>query len=88
MKQLGIKQSGLYWIDPDGVGVGMGPVEVWCDMRSGHTRVGHQYHDQEAVLVTKCQEPGCSVHKVDYDLPMRQIEALILMSGQCEQYVR
>lgn len=27
--------SGMYWIDPDGQGVGDGPIYVYCDMTSG-----------------------------------------------------
>ena len=29
--------SGMYWIDPDGQGVGDGPIYVYCDMNSGKT---------------------------------------------------
>ena len=31
---------------------------------------------------------GCSVHSIQYNVPMRQIEALIQLSNQCEQYIR
>ena len=27
--------SGMYWIDPDGQGVGDDPIYVYCDMDSG-----------------------------------------------------
>ena len=27
--------SGMYWIDPDGQGVGDDPIKVYCDMTSG-----------------------------------------------------
>ena len=37
---------------------------------------------------SKCRQAGCSVHSVEYEIPVSQIEALILMSGECEQYVR
>ena len=43
---------------------------------------------QGRVRTTKCRQAGCSVHSVEYDIPLSQIEALILMSGECEQYVR
>ena len=27
--------SGMYWIDPDGQGIGDGPINVYCDMATG-----------------------------------------------------
>jgi len=27
--------SGMYWIDPDGQGVGEDPINVYCDMTAG-----------------------------------------------------
>ena len=80
LRQLGVTSSGQYWIDPDGVGLGLAPVQVWCDMRTGATRVTHDLME-DTVTVTKCREPGCSVHSVNYDIPMKQVEALILLSG-------
>jgi hypothetical protein len=29
------KESGMYWIDPDGVGIGDGAIYVHCDMKTG-----------------------------------------------------
>ena len=40
------------------------------------------------VQTSKCRQAGCSVHSVEYEIPVSQIEALILMSEECEQYVR
>ena len=40
------------------------------------------------VKTSRCRQAGCSVHSVEYDIPLAQIEALILMSGECEQYIR
>ena len=40
------------------------------------------------VQTSRCRQAGCSVHSVEYDIPLAQIEALILMSGECEQYIR
>ena len=29
------KNSGMYWIDPDGLGIGNGPIYVHCNMTNG-----------------------------------------------------
>lgn len=29
------KESGMYWIDPDGPGIGEGAINVYCDMATG-----------------------------------------------------
>ena len=34
--------SGMYWIDPDGQGVGDDPINVVCDMASGNTKLRNQ----------------------------------------------
>ena len=106
LRRLGVTTSGLHWIDPDGPGAGRAPVRVHCDMRTGATRIGHNFagelrhirgeitchhvnmSGEGQVATTKCRQAGCSVHSVKYDIPVSQIEALILMSGECEQYVR
>ena len=33
-------------LDPDGSGVGVAPVEVYCDMKTGTTRIDHELADQ------------------------------------------
>ena len=40
------------------------------------------------LIETWCREAGCHVRAVDYSASMRQVEALIQLSGQCEQYIR
>ena len=32
------KESGMYWIDPDGHGIGDAPIHVFCNMTTGGTR--------------------------------------------------
>jgi hypothetical protein len=44
--------------DPDGSGVGAAPVEVFCDMKTGTTRIDHELLDQ--VLVHKSHTRWCS----------------------------
>ena len=61
------RESGHYFIDPDGPGVGASPVQViwvdqlfknissmsvvqvYCDLRSGTTRVGHDLQGEQEV---------------------------------------
>ncbi len=33
--------SGMYWVDPDGQGVGDDPIHVYCDMTSGSPKILH-----------------------------------------------
>ena len=72
------RQSGEYWVDPDGVGVGSPPVRVHCDMRGGQglTRVGHSLQGEHSI--SKCPEPGCAVYNVLYDLPIKQVSTNLL----------
>ena len=86
LKDLGVKESGHYFIDPDGSGVGIPPVEVFCDMKSGTTRINHELKGEQQV--SPCRERGCFVRAVNYAIPMKQLEAIILMSSHCEQYIR
>jgi hypothetical protein len=64
---LAARESGQYFIDPDGPGVGAPPVQVsntthhvcyacvqvYCDLRSGTTRVGHDLPGEQKV--TNCR---------------------------------
>ena len=86
LQDLGVTKSGYYFIDPDGSGVGIPPVEVFCDMKSGTTRIDHDLEGEQQV--SPCRERGCFVRAVNYAIPMKQLEAIILMSSHCEQYIR
>jgi hypothetical protein len=59
--------------DPDGSGVGAAPVEVFCDMKTGTTRIDHELLDQ--VLVQKSHTRWCSSRSIlgyeDRDNPHR-----------------
>ena len=86
LKDFGVKESGYYFIDPDGPGVGAPPVQVFCDIKSGITRIDHELHGEQRI--SSCRERGCFVRAVNYLVSMQQVEALILMSSHCEQYLR
>ena len=56
-------------------------------MRTGMTRVDHKLGSGEQRIVS-CQEPGCSVHVIEYNAPPPQIETLMTLSSDCEQHVK
>ena len=85
LSNLGIHNSGEYFIDPDGAGLNSAPVKVHCDMKSGSTRVDHSLQEQE---ISPCKERGCFVRPVKYKMSMKQIISLISLSSHCEQYIR
>ena len=38
--------------------------------------------------ILSCQEPGCSVHVIEYHASASQIKSLMTLSGNCEQHIR
>ena len=64
LQDLGVTKSGYYFIDPDGSGVGIPPVEVFCDMKSGTTRIDHDLEGEQQV--SPCRERWCFVRAVNY----------------------
>ncbi|XP_046456826.1 uncharacterized protein LOC124203952 [Daphnia pulex] len=79
-------ESGMYWIDPDGQGVGDDAIHVLCDMKSGKTSIGHD--SESKIHVEKCAEPGCFSRKINYYATDRQIESLIGLSDNCNQTIK
>lgn len=77
--------SGMYWIDPDGQGVGDDPIYVYCNMTSGTTSI---LHDSERPMdVGHCLDPGCYSRTVNYNASLRQMEALAAVSLECHQSI-
>ena len=56
-------------------------------MRTGITRIDHKMGSGEQRILS-CQEPGCSVHVVEYHASASQIKSLMTLSGNCEQHIR
>ncbi|XP_046459861.1 neurexin-4-like isoform X2 [Daphnia pulex] len=78
--------SGMYWIDPDGQGVGDDPIYVHCDMASGSTAIPH---DSEASMdVGHCPDPGCYSRAINYNATSRQMSALAELSAECHQSIK
>ncbi|EFX73811.1 hypothetical protein DAPPUDRAFT_200426 [Daphnia pulex] len=78
--------SGMYWIDPDGIGVGDGAIYVYCDMTSGSTSIPH---DSESPMdVGHCADPGCYSRPINYNATARQMTALAELSNECHQSIR
>ncbi len=78
--------SGMYWIDPDGQGVGDDPIYVYCNMATGSTEI---LHDTELKTdLGHCANPGCYSKAVNYNATMRQIMALAELSTECQQSIK
>lgn len=79
--------SGMYWIDPDGQGVGDAPIFVFCDMSTGSTVISH---DSESPMeVDHCPDPGCYSRAINYNVTsIRQLAALAEMSAECRQSIQ
>ncbi|XP_046458291.1 uncharacterized protein LOC124205042 [Daphnia pulex] len=77
--------SGMYWIDPDGQGVGDDAIFVHCDMTTGTTSV---LHDSESPMnVGHCVEPGCYSRAINYNATSKQMSALAELSTECHQSI-
>ncbi|KAK4011418.1 hypothetical protein OUZ56_020535 [Daphnia magna] len=84
--------SGMYWIDPDGQGIGDPPIHVYCEMEAEQSDVKGTtsiLHDSESKMdIGNCTEPGCYSRPIKYYASDRQIEALIQLSSYCHQHIR
>ena len=92
---FGIRASGMYPIDPDGILVGQPPFNVFCrfDENTGQvfTEVMHSY-SEGLIKVDTCADPGCYIKNITYIsgddekiIEHSQLEALIDLSLNCQQ---
>lgn len=79
----GLTLSGLYEVDPDGEGIGYGPIEVFCDFSTNTTQILHDKEDM--IKIDKCNDIGCAIYEMNYFAPKEQIDALISLSESCHQ---
>ncbi|XP_046461360.1 uncharacterized protein LOC124207781 isoform X2 [Daphnia pulex] len=81
------KESGMYWIDPDGIGIGDGAIYVHCDMKTGTTSLGHD--SEETIEIPKCTDPGCYSRSILYqNTTAKQAKALAEFSAECHQTIQ
>ncbi|XP_057380853.2 uncharacterized protein LOC130703351 [Daphnia carinata] len=91
--------SGMYWIDPDGHGIGDPPIHVHCDIKAAEANGGNWkfdpvkgttsiLHDSQSQMgIGNCTEPGCYSRLINYYASDRQIEALRQLSENCAQII-
>ena len=92
---FGIRTSGLFPIDPDGILVGQPPFVAFCrfDDNTGLvvTEVMHAY-SENVTNVEHCADPGCYSRNLKYVsgddghfIETSQLQALVELSSNCEQ---
>merc|ERR1719362_1490928 len=79
----GIQESRNYDVDFDGKNNGEDPINVFCQLPEGLTRIGENV---EATL-QNCNQPGCFEFPIDYNVSMTQIAALLQKSSTCSQSI-
>ena len=92
-RAFGIRTSGEYTVDPDGIMIGEAPFNVYCNFDSIGEAVTEIFHNAEDLAnVEHCQHPGCSSTNITYTsgpngnaVSLNQLEALIALSATCEQ---
>ncbi|UYV83068.1 CNTNAP5, partial [Cordylochernes scorpioides] len=84
----GIRQSGYYYINPDGLEGPLTPFRVYCDMRKDAVwTIVH--HDSEEEIYVRSGVDGKGDYKrpIIYDVGEAQLLALVRVSQHCQQYV-
>ena len=79
-------KSGLFTIDPDGVGIGELPFTVFCDMNSGSTIINHNIIGE--TRIPKCTGEDCFQLDINYQSTIHQISNLIDISSHCQQHIK
>ena len=81
--------SGNHYLNPQGLVVSPS-VQVYCDMTSkngvGVTVIGHD--SESRTLVNGYESAGSYKRKINYDISMEQIVAIMKQSKNCEQFIK
>ena len=89
LKKIPSSHSGLRYLNPQGL-VSSPVVQVYCNMTSksgvGVTVIGHD--SESRTLVKGYELPGSYKRKINYDISMKQIVAIMKQSKNCEQYIK
>ena len=82
-------KSGNYYTNPQGLSSSPS-AQVYCDMTSkngvGVTVIGHD--SESRTFVSGYDDRGSYKRKINYDIPMEQIVAIVKHSGNCEQFIK
>ncbi|CAB4020510.1 Contactin-associated -like 2, partial [Paramuricea clavata] len=82
-------RSGMYYSNPQGLG-SSSLVQVYCDMTSkngvGVTVIGHDSGSR--TLVEGYDPAGSYRRKIEYDISLEQIVAIMKQSKRCEQFIK
>ena len=79
----GIQESRKYDVDFDGKNDGDVPVNVFCQLPEGLTKIGETVETS----IDNCDQPGCFEFQIDYNVSMNQIAALTQQSSTCSQSI-
>ena len=92
---FGIRTSGFFPIDPDGILIGQPAFNAFCrfDPNTGHVSIEVMHNLSEDLLnVENCDDPGCYIKNLTYFsgndekvIELSQLEALIALSSDCKQ---
>ena len=81
--------SGNHYLNPQGLAASPS-VQVYCDMTSkngvGVTVIGHD--SESRTLVNGYDPAGSYKRKINYDISMEQIVAIMKQSKNCEQFIK